>query len=249
MVLFGAYELYRWQPNMLRSTGPQPFRTLMVSRLDGPDDTIARGLVDKALAAEAQGLKGTAYIDSRGLFGKDPYSRYDQYLRDLALLIQLRTPLAVKEERTAALFEPGSCPDTAIYCGWYSVSKYVDAFEFAPGAVGFHIASFEAGGLHDPNSTQWCPAMLARGSPRPSVPWPSPIFTAFRRPRRSSQSCLTAAVWSRPSTAPTPSTPGNWCSSATRSTGRSRRYVGRITIRPSCLRPASIEVQATRTPR
>ncbi|HNY80476.1 MAG: TIGR03790 family protein [Sedimentisphaerales bacterium] len=183
MVLFGAYELYRWQPNMLRSTGPQPFRTLMVSRLDGPDDTIAKGLVDKALAAEAQGLKGTAYIDSRGLFGKDPYSRYDQYLRDLALLIQLRTPLPVKEERTAALFEPGSCPDTAIYCGWYSVSKYVDAFEFAPGAVGFHIASFEAGGLHDPNSTQWCPAMLARGITATLGPVAEPYLHSFPPPK------------------------------------------------------------------
>lgn len=183
MVLFGTYELYRWQPNLLRSDAPQPFRTLMVSRLDGPDDTIARGLVDKALAAEAEGLKGVAYVDSRGLFGKDAYGHYDQSLRDLALLIQLRTPLPVKEERTAALFEPGSCPDAAIYCGWYSVSKYIDAFEFAPGAVGFHIASFEAASLHDPNSTQWCPAMLARGITATLGPVAEPYLHSFPEPK------------------------------------------------------------------
>jgi uncharacterized protein (TIGR03790 family) len=79
MVLFGAYELYRWQPNMLRSSGAQPFRTLMVCRLDGPDYTIAKGLVDKALAAEADGLNGTAYVDSRGMFGKDAYGQGGAY--------------------------------------------------------------------------------------------------------------------------------------------------------------------------
>src|SRR5271169_4563533 len=36
---------------------------LLVSRLDGPNATVARGLVDKALEAEAKGLWGRAYID------------------------------------------------------------------------------------------------------------------------------------------------------------------------------------------
>ena len=135
----------------------------MVSRLDGPSYGIAKGLVDKALAAEEKGLTGVAYVDSRGLYGKDLYSYYDQSFRDLALLIRLRTSLPAKEEQTAALFPPGSCPQTALYCGWYSLTKYVDAFEFVDGAVGFHLASFEAVSLRDPNSTQWCPALLQHG--------------------------------------------------------------------------------------
>jgi uncharacterized protein (TIGR03790 family) len=163
LVLGGAYELYRWQPNLLRSKAPQAIRTLMVCRLDGPTEEIAKGLIDKAMAAETSGLTGTAYIDSRGIFDKDAYGHYDQSIRDLALLTQLRTTLPVKEERTAALFQPGTCPEAALYCGWYSVKKYVDAFEFVPGAVGLHIASYEAVSLHDINSTQWCPAMLKRG--------------------------------------------------------------------------------------
>src|SRR4051812_18824334 len=40
---------------------------LMVARLDGPTVEIARGLIDKALQAENDGLWGRAYIDLRGL--------------------------------------------------------------------------------------------------------------------------------------------------------------------------------------
>jgi len=184
LVLCNAYELYRWQPNALRNpAAPQPFKTLMVSRLDGPSYGIAKGLIDKAIAAEEKGLTGTAYIDSRGLFGKDTYSYCDQSLRDLALLIRLRTSLPVKEERTAELFPPGSCPQTALYCGWYSVGKYVDAFEFVEGAVGFHVASFEAANLRDPNSTQWCPAMLKRGITATLGPVAEPYLHTFPEPK------------------------------------------------------------------
>jgi uncharacterized protein (TIGR03790 family) len=184
LVLCNAYELYRWQPNALRNpTAPQAFRTLMIARLDGPSYGIAKGLVDKALAAEAKGLAGIAYIDSRGLFGKDLYSYCDQSLRDLALLVRLRTSLAVQEERTAALFPPGSCPQTALYCGWYSVGQYVDAFEFVEGAVGFHVASFEAVNLRDPNSTQWCPALLQRGITATLGPVAEPYLHTFPEPK------------------------------------------------------------------
>jgi uncharacterized protein (TIGR03790 family) len=184
LVLCNAYELYRWQPNALRTpAAPQPFKTLMVSRLDGPSYGIAKGLVDKAIAAEQTPLTGTAYIDSRGLFNKDLYSYCDQSLRDLALLIRLRTSLPVQEERTAALFAPGSCPQTALYCGWYSVGKYVDAFEFVEGAVGFHVASFEAVSLRDPNSTYWCPAMLQRGITATLGPVAEPYLHTFPEPK------------------------------------------------------------------
>ncbi len=183
LVLCNAYELYRWQPNALRSAAPQPFKTLMVSRLDGPDYGVAKGLVDKALAAEEKGLTGAAYIDSRGLFAKDMYSYFDQSLRDLAILTRLRTPFRVEEERTEALFPPGSCPQTALYCGWYSLRKYVDAFDFVDGAIGFHVASFEAARLRDPNSTQWCPAMLMDGITATLGVVTEPYLHAFPEPK------------------------------------------------------------------
>jgi uncharacterized protein (TIGR03790 family) len=201
LALAGRYELYRWQPNRLRADGPQPFRTLMVCRLDGPNYGIAQGLVDKALAAEEKGLSGTAYIDSRGLYQRnDMYAHYDQSLRDLVLLTQLRTNLPVQQEQTKELFAPGSCPETALYCGWYSLKKYIDAFDFVDGAIGFHIASLEAVNLRDAKSTQWCPAMLMDGITATLGPVGEPYLHAYPEPKKFFEelfggSCLVEAYY------------------------------------------------------
>ncbi len=184
MVLFQPYDLYRWQPNMLRGNVlGLDFRTLMVSRLDGPSYEIIKGLIDKALTAEEAGLKGIAYIDSRGFKQRNLYGHFDQSLRDLAVFIRWSTKMPIKEEQTGKLFAPGSCPQTAVYCGWYSLKKYVDAFDFVDGAVGFHIASFEAQHLRDPNSTTWCAAMLADGITATLGPVSEPYLHTFPLPK------------------------------------------------------------------
>ena len=187
MVLFDSYELYRWQPNLLKKDINDFLdlrqRLLMVSRLDGPSDIIAKGLVDKAIAAEKMGLKGTAYIDSRGIRGKSQYAHYDQSLRDLAFFTRTKTEIPVVEEQTAKLFDPNSCPETALYCGWYSVRKYIDAFDFVDGAIGYHIASFEAISIRDPNSTQWCPSLLMDGITATLGPVAEPYLHTFPEPK------------------------------------------------------------------
>lgn len=184
MVLSGSYDLYRWQPNRLKNNLTDlSFGTLMVSRLDGPNCGIAEGLVDKAIAAEKAGLQGIAYIDSRGIFENNTYGYFDRSLRDLAKLTRLETEMPVTEEGTAKLFAPGSCPQTAVYCGWYSLKKYIDAFDFVEGAVGYHISSFEAVNLRDPNSTQWCPAMLADGITATLGAVAEPYLHSFPEPR------------------------------------------------------------------
>jgi uncharacterized protein (TIGR03790 family) len=169
MVLYGDYDLYCWQKNELQNMPLWlPSRTLMVSRLDGPSAKIAAGLIDKAIEAEKKGLSGKAYIDARSLniAGEPaPYSFefFDKSLHSLAAMLKKRTSMNVVVENNESLFAPGSCPKTAIYCGWYSVGKYIDAFDFVPGAVGFHIASFEAMDLRNTASFNWCPAMLVDG--------------------------------------------------------------------------------------
>jgi uncharacterized protein (TIGR03790 family) len=187
MVLSGEYGLYRWQPNRLEnSVLDVSFSTLMVSRLDGPGEGIAKGLVDKAMAAERAALKGVAYIDSRGIEKSgNSYSPgyFDQSLRDLAVLVKFRTSMIVKEERTGNLFEPGSCPRTAVYCGWYSLKKYIDAFDFVDGAIGYHISSWEAVDLRDPNSSQWCPAMLKDGVTATLGAVAEPYLHSFPEPK------------------------------------------------------------------
>jgi uncharacterized protein (TIGR03790 family) len=188
MVLFGPYELYRWQPNQWNRHSNYPeglILDVMVSRLDGPSPQIARGLVDKALNAEKTGLHGFACIDSRGIpDDKQPgsYGNFDQKLRNLAVLLRVRTTLEVKEERTEKLFAPRSCPQTAIYCGWYSLKKYIDSFDFVDGAIGAHIASFEAIDIRDPNSTEWCPSMLVHGVTATFGPVAEPYLSAFPDP-------------------------------------------------------------------
>ncbi|MHC4580353.1 MAG: TIGR03790 family protein [Planctomycetota bacterium] len=184
MVLFESYDLYRWQPNELaKDSLALGLRTLMVSRLDGPSPEIARGLVDKSMAAEKTGLKGTAYIDSRGLKGKDLYCHFDRSLRNLAAFTRSSTQMRAIEEATGKLFAPGSCPEAAIYCGWYSLRRYVDAFDFVDGAIGYHIASFEAVNLRDPNSGQWCPSLLKDGIAATLGPVAEPYLHSFPEPR------------------------------------------------------------------
>ena len=186
MLMFDDYELYRWRNNELKSRvlwiGT---KTLMVSRLDGPDSKIVMRLIDKALAGEKNGLKGNACFDWR--WGENPdirseYGRYDRSIQQAAELTGRRTSLNVITEKTSALFAPGDCPDTALYCGWYSLRKYVDAFDFVDGAVGFHIASFEAVNLGDRASSQWCPAMLVDGITATLGSVAEPYLSAFPRP-------------------------------------------------------------------
>jgi uncharacterized protein (TIGR03790 family) len=158
----------------------------MVSRLDGPNFKIAQGLIDRSIAADKTGLHGFAYIDSRGITKDNKlysYGYFDQSLRDLAILARFRTELTIKEERTEKLFQPGECPQTAIYCGWYSLEKYVDAFDFVDGAIGYHISSLEAVDLRDANSGQWCPAMLADGITATMGAVSEPYLHAFPEPK------------------------------------------------------------------
>jgi uncharacterized protein (TIGR03790 family) len=185
MVMFDDYELYRFQPNELKD---RLFwidtKTLMVSRLDGPGEHIAAALVDKAVSAERNGLNGFAYIDSGySLKKKIPlYVEYDQSLYQTASLLAERMQMKVVHEQTPKLFASGQCPNTALYCGWYSLKKYVDAFDFVTGAVGYHIASWEAIDLRDPKSIQWCPAMLRDGITATMGAVAEPYLGAFPKP-------------------------------------------------------------------
>ena len=187
------YPLNGWQPNLLhhRYDGSDARRrkpTLMVSRLETPTLGNTRRLVDDAIATEAEGLGGSVYLDARGIspreghMRKGSYGDYDQAIRDLASLLQDRTRLDVDLDDRKELFQEGDCPDTGLYCGWYSLGKYVDAFEFVPGAVGYHIASAEAVTLRNPDSNAWCKRMLEDGICATLGPVHEPYLTAFPRP-------------------------------------------------------------------
>ena len=187
------YPLDRWQPNLLhyqfdnsdlRTRRP----TLMVSRLEGPTVAHSKRLIDDAIATEAAGLGGKVYLDARGIPGpsepisRGSYGEYDQAIRDLASLLEEHTEKTVVLNDEKELFQDGQCPDTGLYCGWYSLGKYVDAFEFVRGAVGYHIASSEATTLRSPDSQVWCKRMLEDGICATLGPVHEPYLSAFPRP-------------------------------------------------------------------
>jgi uncharacterized protein (TIGR03790 family) len=188
------YQLLRWQMNYLRpgfdnSQLPKFYRTLMVSRIDAPTLKLAKGLIDTAIQVEKQGLHGKVYIDARGIAKLEdanaPYGSYADF--DHALLVTAKgikeqTDMEVVLDTSPQLFQPGQCPDAALYCGWYSLAKYVDAFKWTPGAVGYHLASLEATTLRDPNSQAWCKRMLESGVCATIGAVYEPYLVAFPRP-------------------------------------------------------------------
>lgn len=187
------YPLNRWQPNLLHyQFDNSPLRTrkptLMVSRLEAPTVDHTRRLVDDAVATESAGLDGKIYLDARGIPGQsDPASRgsygeYDQAIRDLASLLQKHTDRMVVLNDDKELFKEDQCRDAALYCGWYSLARYVDAFDFVRGAVGYHIASSEATTLRNPDSQVWCKRMLEDGICATLGPVHEPYLSAFPRP-------------------------------------------------------------------
>ncbi len=194
LVAWPEYELIRWQPNQLnyRFDG-SPIRdyrkTFMVSRLEAPTLRITRALIDQAVAIEKKGLTGKVYLDARGLAKLDDtnvqpnsYADYDQALLRAAELVKQHTNLEVVLDTQQELFAEGSCPQAALYCGWYSLAKYRDAFEWQPGAVGYHMASSEATTLRDATSEVWCKRMLEDGVAATLGPTHEPYISAFPRP-------------------------------------------------------------------
>lgn len=186
------YPLDRWQMNELywRNEGrskPNVKAMIMVARLDGPSPKLVKRLIDDALLAEKKGLQGKVYVDARGIThrkGASPYgySGYDQSLRDMASYLKEETELSVVLDNKSALFKPQSCPECALYCGWYSHAKFVDCCQFVPGAVAYHIASSEAVSLRRPGVKYWCKNLLEKGAAVTLGPVAEPYTIGFPKP-------------------------------------------------------------------
>ncbi len=91
---------------------------LMVARLDGPSAEIARGLVDKAIEAETNGLWGRTYFDARSVSDMG-YKVGDEWIEGAAAIchqLGFETTLDTNAETFSAAFPMSQI---AIYCGWY----------------------------------------------------------------------------------------------------------------------------------
>jgi uncharacterized protein (TIGR03790 family) len=141
---------------------------LLAARLDGPDADVARGLVDKALQAERDGLWGRAYFDARGLSKTDTNNFLgDEWIIGAAQICQAMGFETTMDEKPETF--PASFPmsQIAIYCGWYDENVSgpftLPKVEFMPGAFAYHLQSFSAATLRSTNQF-WAGPLLAKGA-------------------------------------------------------------------------------------
>lgn len=185
------YELAGWisNPYFIGFQGKKDLLkkddVLIVSRLDGPDlDTVYR-IIDDSLEAEAKGLHGRGYFDARWPLPPEDrklsgYALYDASIHKASEVVKKR--MAVTLDSKSAMFPENSAPEAALYCGWYSLAKYIDSFEWVKGAVAFHIASAECATLKKSSSNVWCMQMLKRGVAATVGPVHEPYVTGFPLP-------------------------------------------------------------------
>ena len=194
LVLADDYPLAGWIANPYflgfrdQETPVDRDQVLMVARLDGPDPAAVRRLMDDARAVERRGLAGAACFDARWpdrplTPGADGYRRYDSSLHAAASMLRIGGRLSsVRLDDREELFQPGDCPESALYCGWYSLSRYVDGFTWVRGAVAYHLASGECATLRTPGSQVWCQRLIEEGVAATIGPVNEPYLQAFPPP-------------------------------------------------------------------
>jgi uncharacterized protein (TIGR03790 family) len=139
-----------------------------VWRLDAATVDLSKGLVDKALLAETNGLSGRGCFDrNRGeiSFVNDySYGSGDWDIHQSAELAR-RAGFPVTEDKEEAEFgtapAPLRCDDTALYAGWYGLNHYNDAFTWKPGAIGLHTDSLSAVDVR--GGTNWSANAVVKG--------------------------------------------------------------------------------------
>jgi uncharacterized protein (TIGR03790 family) len=182
------YPRTNWIPNPLYyHARPSNAPVMMVMRLDGPSPDIVEAMMRTSIRVESTGLQGIAAINSRGIQPVDdkgqpsPFGMFDEHIRHLAYLLRLKTKMKIKFQDEEPVFPPHTVKSVALYCGWYSVGRYIPGCDFNPGAVGYHIASFEMVSLHGP-STYWVHGLLSDGVVATLGPVAEPYLAAFPLP-------------------------------------------------------------------
>ncbi len=141
-----------------------PF-VLLTCRIDGPSAEVCERMMRDALAAEATGLWGMAYVDfsNKG----DAYKMGEDWLENI-VKANLRAGVPTVTDRFADTF-PKNYPmsQASLYYGWYdwhvSGPFLNPEFRFRPGAVAVHLHSFSGQQLGDVTKN-WCAPLLERGA-------------------------------------------------------------------------------------
>jgi hypothetical protein len=138
----------------------------LVGRLDGPDKATAQRLVDDAMATEAEGLYGKAYIDL-ALKNEAGYKEGEDWLKAIAAQCEMKGIPTVVDSLAPTLPTNYPMTDAALYYGWYTGQAdgpfLNPGMKFRRGAVACHIHSFSATTLRT-TKEYWCGPLLAKGA-------------------------------------------------------------------------------------
>lgn len=139
---------------------------LMVARLDGPSAAVARGLVDKALEAEAEGLWGRAYIDLRNTT-EPGYKMGDDSIRNAGEICRRLGFETVVDDQPTTFPAGFPMSHIAVYIGWYNADACgpfaQPNVEFMPGAFAYHLHSFSATTIRS-MTRGWVGPLLGKGA-------------------------------------------------------------------------------------
>ena len=192
LLWLGRQQGTGWQLNPLGYpfvNSPDRPRVVMVMRLDAPSPDAVRRMIETSLAVERDGLKGKFVIDTRGIQPRqangspDAFGAFDQRLRDLGALVRDKTKVElIVDDKPDVLPPEPKIDGVALYCGWYSVAKYVPSMKLVPGAVACHIASYELTSLRDETNTGWGRGLLSDGAVATLGPVSEPLLHAFPAP-------------------------------------------------------------------
>ncbi len=142
-------------------------RVIHVSRLDGPDVTVVKRLIDRTLKAEFEGLMGRAYFDMRGLdIDNSSYGVGDKWMRSASELAKNAFFDTDCETTNRLMDETDRFDVPAIYMGWYHQHVYgpwsKKRWPVPPGAIGFHLYSGSAATVRSA-SRGWLGAFVNQG--------------------------------------------------------------------------------------
>lgn len=150
------------------------YRGYLVTRLDGPSADVAFALVERAVGAELapelpDGVgyfdlepNGDTAIDREVIAGAGEWG--NGLIRATFDAFEAAGWPVVLDENDAQFGTAPAltwCPEARWYLGWYQLYAYNDAFDWADGAVGFHIDSFSAVEYRRPGS--WAYGALLAG--------------------------------------------------------------------------------------
>lgn len=138
---------------------------ILVGRIDGPDYTICKNMIDDAITVEKQGLWGACYLDFA--LKAENKNLGDEWLERIATLNHNTGIPTVTDRNKQTLTTNYPMNDCAVYFGWYTQNRngplLNPKFSFRKGAIATHLHSFSARHLRDKNKT-WSGPILARGA-------------------------------------------------------------------------------------